>query len=117
MVASAYERNSLIVTTSLPFENWTEVLGSECLTGAALDWLADRCHPGDQRPKLPTPGRQTPAAANREIHPSEESALKNVYMAIREASRKWTLPIKHWQQLLNRFTILFEDRMPQPIHT
>ena len=42
--ATAYERNSLIVTTNLPFENWTEVLGSERLTGAALDRLTHRCH-------------------------------------------------------------------------
>ena len=41
---TAYERNSLIVTTNLPFENWTEVLGSERLTGAALDRLTHRCH-------------------------------------------------------------------------
>lgn len=32
------------VTTNLPFENWTEVLGSERLTGAALDRLTHRCH-------------------------------------------------------------------------
>jgi hypothetical protein len=32
VIATAYERNSLIVTTNLPFENWTEVLGSERLT-------------------------------------------------------------------------------------
>ena len=51
---------------------------------------------------------------NRKIYPSEESALKNVYMAIREASRKWTMPIHHWKQALNHFAILFEDRMPQP---
>ena len=44
MIATAYERNSLIVTTNLPFENWTEVLGSERLTGAALDRLTHRCH-------------------------------------------------------------------------
>jgi hypothetical protein len=31
------------VTTNLPFENWTEVLGSERLTGAALDMLTHRC--------------------------------------------------------------------------
>ncbi len=36
VIATAYERNSLIVTTNLPFENWTEVLGSERLTGALL---------------------------------------------------------------------------------
>ncbi|MBM4023589.1 MAG: ATP-binding protein, partial [Planctomycetes bacterium] len=38
-MATAYEGNSLIVTTNLPFEHWTEVLGSERLTGAALDRL------------------------------------------------------------------------------
>ena len=43
VIATAYERNSLIVTTNLPFENWTEVLGSERLTGAALDRLTHRC--------------------------------------------------------------------------
>jgi putative transposase len=53
---------------------------------------------------------------NRKIYPSEESALKNVYMAIREASAKWTMPIRHWKQALNHFAILFEDRMPQPIN-
>src|SRR4029453_3000867 len=44
VIAIAYERNSLIVPTNLPFENWTEVLGSERLTGAALDRLTHRCH-------------------------------------------------------------------------
>ena len=44
VIATAYERNSLIVTTNLPFETWTEGLGSERLTGAALDRLTHRCH-------------------------------------------------------------------------
>jgi DNA replication protein DnaC len=44
VVGQAYERQSLVVTTNLPFENWPEVLGSERLTGAALDRLTHRCH-------------------------------------------------------------------------
>jgi DNA replication protein DnaC len=44
IISSAYERTSIIVTTNLPFENWTEVLGSERLTGAVLDRLTHRCH-------------------------------------------------------------------------
>lgn len=44
VVSRAYERQSLIVTTNLPFENWTEVLGSERLTGALLDRLTHRVH-------------------------------------------------------------------------
>lgn len=44
VISAAYERSSVIVTTNLPFEQWTEVLGSERLTGATLDRLTHRCH-------------------------------------------------------------------------
>jgi transposase-like protein len=50
---------------------------------------------------------------NRKIYPSEESALKLIYMAINEASKRWTMPIHHWKQALNHFAILYEDRMPE----
>ena len=49
---------------------------------------------------------------NRKIYPNEESALKIVYMAIHEASKRWTVPIRHWKQALNHFAILYEGRMP-----
>ena len=44
VISSAYECQSLIVTTNLPFENWTEVMSSERRTGATLDRLTHRCH-------------------------------------------------------------------------
>jgi putative transposase len=50
---------------------------------------------------------------NRKIYPSEESAVKLIYMAIREAAKRWTRPIHHWKQALNHFAILYEDRLPQ----
>ena len=50
---------------------------------------------------------------NRKIYPNEESALKLVFMAIREAAKKWTMPIHHWKQALNHFAILYEDRIPE----
>jgi putative transposase len=50
---------------------------------------------------------------NRKIYPNEDSALKITWMAIREASKKWTLPIRNWKAALNHFAILFEDRMPK----
>jgi DNA replication protein DnaC len=43
VISTAYERSSVMVTTNLPFEAWTEVLGSERLTGATIDRLTHRC--------------------------------------------------------------------------
>jgi DNA replication protein DnaC len=39
-----YERSSTLVTSNLPFQEWTEVLGSERLTGALLDRLTHHVH-------------------------------------------------------------------------
>ena len=39
-----YERGSTMVTSNLPFQEWTEVLGSERLTGALLDRLTHHVH-------------------------------------------------------------------------
>ena len=44
VVGRAHERTSLLVTTDLPFEAWTEIMGSERLTGALLDRLTHRVH-------------------------------------------------------------------------
>ena len=52
---------------------------------------------------------------NRKIYPNEESALKITFMAIREASKKWTMPIRNWKAALNHFAILFEGRLPMQI--
>jgi putative transposase len=49
---------------------------------------------------------------NRKQYPNAESALKLVYLAIHEASKRWTLPIRSWKAALNHFAILFEDRLP-----
>ena len=44
VVSRAYERTSLILTTNLPFENWTEVFGNQRLTGALIDRITHRVH-------------------------------------------------------------------------
>jgi DNA replication protein DnaC len=44
IINTAYERTSIVVTINLPFQNLTEVLGSERLIGAVIDRLTRRCH-------------------------------------------------------------------------
>jgi putative transposase len=51
---------------------------------------------------------------NRKQYPNAESALKLVYLAIHEASKRWTMPIKGWKAALNHFAIVFENRLPNP---
>lgn len=50
---------------------------------------------------------------NRGSFPTDESLLKLYYLALKNISKKWTMPIRDWKAALNRFTIQFEDRMPQ----
>ena len=52
-----YERGSILVTTNLPFDEWTGVFGSERLTGAAGPAHPPRAYPGDERRQLPPQGQ------------------------------------------------------------
>ena len=52
------------------------------------------------------------AINNRKIFPSDQSALKVIYLAIQNASKKWTMSLHDWRAAMNRFAIEFEGRMP-----
>ena len=56
------------------------------------------------------------AINNRRIFPSDRSAFKVIDLAIEQAAKKWTMPIKDWKQALNRFAIQFEGRLPLSLH-
>lgn len=45
--------------------------------------------------------------------PHDDSLNKLLYLAIQNISKKWTMPIRNWKAALNRFSIMFEERMPQ----
>lgn len=47
----------------------------------------------------------------RKLFPTDDSAKKVVYLAIQQAAKKWTMPIRNWKTALNRFMIEFEDRL------
>mgnify|MGYP001215525878 CR=1 FL=1 len=44
------------------------------------------------------------------LFPHSEEA-KKVYLATREASKKWTMPIRNWRSALNHFMIVFDERL------
>ena len=48
---------------------------------------------------------------NRGSFPSDEALTKLFYLALRNISQKWTLPIRDWKAALTRFTIQFGDRI------
>jgi len=50
---------------------------------------------------------------NRGSFPSDEALLKLFYLALKNISQKWTMPIRDWKAALTRFTIQFEERIPQ----
>ncbi|HWV44719.1 MAG TPA: IS256 family transposase [Nitrospira sp.] len=49
---------------------------------------------------------------NRGSFPNDDALIKLFYLALRNISQKWTMPIRDWKAALTRFTIQFEDRMP-----
>ena len=49
---------------------------------------------------------------NRGSFPNDDSMLKLLYLALKNISKKWTMPIRDWKSTFNQFTIMFEDRMP-----
>ena len=50
----------------------------------------------------------------RGAFPNEEAALKLLFLAIRQAAKKWTMPVKNWSEALNYFTVLWPERMARP---
>lgn len=47
--------------------------------------------------------------------PNEEAALKLLYLALEQVAKKWTRPVQDWKAALNRFAILYEDRLPRSV--
>lgn len=51
------------------------------------------------------------ATKKRKIFPTDDFVKKVVYLAIMAASKKWTMPIQNWKAAMNRFSIMFEERV------
>ena len=48
---------------------------------------------------------------NKLSFPSDQAVMKSVYLAMREATKKWSMPIQNWGIVLNQFLIIFEKRV------
>lgn len=48
---------------------------------------------------------------NKLSFPTDEAVIKSVYLAVREATKKWTTPIRDWGLILNQFLIIFAERV------
>ncbi len=51
-------------------------------------------------------------SGSRGSFPSDEAAIKLLYLGLRSITKRWTMPVHDWKAALNQFNILFEDRMP-----
>ena len=49
---------------------------------------------------------------NRSLFPSDEAVFKLRYLALRNISKRWTMPIQNWSGALNQFAILFDGHVP-----
>ncbi|EKR99439.1 hypothetical protein LEP1GSC125_0511 [Leptospira mayottensis 200901122] len=43
--------------------------------------------------------------------PTDEAAIKLLYLALNNMSKKWTMPIQDWGKAMNQFSIIFGDRL------
>lgn len=50
---------------------------------------------------------------SRGSFPNDDALIKLYYLALRTISKKWTMPIQNWKAAMNRFTIMFDERIPQ----
>ena len=44
--------------------------------------------------------------------PNDEAVSKLLYLALRNIAKKWTMPLHAWKDALNRFAIIYENRLP-----
>lgn len=48
---------------------------------------------------------------NKLSFPTDEAVMKSVYLAVREATKKWFMPIRNWGIILNQFLTIYEKRV------
>ena len=48
---------------------------------------------------------------NKRVFPSDDAVLKQLYLALENISKKWTMSLRNWNDAMNQFSIMYEDRL------
>lgn len=48
---------------------------------------------------------------NKLSYPTDQAVMKSVFLAVREVTKKWNMPIRNWGVILNQFLTIFENRV------
>ena len=48
---------------------------------------------------------------NKLSFPTDDAVMKSVYLSVREATKKWSLPVRNWGVIINQFLIIYEERV------
>ena len=105
LISQRYERGSILITSNLPFDEWTETFGSERLTGALLDRLThhvnilemngenyrlanNRARKADCPPRKSQRAAETPARATPSRRSQPRARVADFYAAVDNQERK-----------------------------
>jgi transposase-like protein len=48
---------------------------------------------------------------NKLSFPTDQAVMKSVFLAVKESTKKWSMPIRNWGLILNQFSTIFDDRL------
>jgi putative transposase len=48
---------------------------------------------------------------NKRVFPSDNAALKLLYLALENISKRWTMSLRNWNEAMNQFSIMYDDRL------
>ena len=90
-----------------------QVLADELVPGDSVLCTSTGDSPRDLYNKRRRVGEYVAAESDQGPRfPNDEAVRKLLYLALRNIAKKWTMPVTYWKAVLNRFAIVYENRLP-----